>query len=70
MTVVFCDHCGRQSEMVSINEAGRFVGLTRRTIHAWIKMSRLHLIRLASGRILICKASLLMPPRREAVAAR
>ena len=68
MTVVYCDHCGRQTEMVSISEAGRFVGMTRRTIYAWIKMSKLHLIRLASGRIMICKASLFMPPRREGVA--
>jgi excisionase family DNA binding protein len=63
MSVVYCPLCGRNTQVLTINEACQMVGRRRRTIYNWINAGKLHLLRSAGGRMHICADSLLRPYR-------
>jgi hypothetical protein len=56
-----CIHCGRNTMMLTVNEAFVLARCSRRTIYYWIAKGKLHLFELPSGRTLICMNSIVRP---------
>jgi hypothetical protein len=56
----WCQSCGRQAVMVTVDEAARFACVSVRTLCGWVENGKLHFIDTADGGLLICQASI--PP--------
>ena len=57
--VMWCSECGRETQMMTRDEAMAFGGVGSRTISAWVEIGRVHSIETGEGRLLICISSLL-----------
>lgn len=64
MLLVFCQHCQEQTEHLNINDASAILNISRRTVHRWIVLRRVHMMENAGGRKFVCKMSLLRPCSR------
>jgi hypothetical protein len=53
----WCDVCRMSSEFVHVNRAGELANVTRRTIYIWMRRDFVHSQKLPSGRLVICKRS-------------
>ena len=56
----WCQSCGGQVVMATVDEAARAACVSARTIYGWIEGEKLHFIETAEGGLLICQASI--PP--------
>lgn len=55
----WCAPCGRQVEMLSVDEAAALARVTSVTIFSWAADDRLHFTQAHEGTLLICANSLL-----------
>jgi hypothetical protein len=60
-----CAFCHRQIVLIDIRTACTVLQKSRKTRHQWIKQGRIHTVRAADGRHLICFSSLFLPPVEE-----
>lgn len=56
----WCQLCGRQVVMVTVDEAARIAFVSERTIYRWVENEKLHFAETADGGLLICLNSI--PP--------
>ena len=56
----WCQPCGGQVVMVTVDEAARAACVSARTVYRWVEDEKLHFIETAEGGLLICQASI--PP--------
>jgi DNA-binding transcriptional MerR regulator len=54
----WCQRCGSDTNQVSIATAAQIAGVTNRTIYLWARQDRVHVSRINSEELRICKASL------------
>jgi excisionase family DNA binding protein len=55
----WCNACGKQVSMVTVDEAAKLARVRSRTIYAWVENSRLHFIETNDGLLLVCSESIL-----------
>jgi hypothetical protein len=56
---LWCEACGAESLMLTIEEAARMLGATSRQVFRWAEAGRLHWRESEEGALLICRTSLL-----------
>lgn len=56
----WCQSCGGEVVMVTVDEAARIACVSSRTIYRWVEDEKLHFIETADGGLLICHESI--PP--------
>lgn len=58
MALLYCDECHTERDLLPIYRAVAIAGVSRSTIYYWIGKNWVHWKQLASGRRVICRASL------------
>lgn len=58
MAEFFCEQCNKLTEFLPIHYASQAAGVSRSTMHYWIKRDWVHGRKLPSGRTVICRESL------------
>ena len=56
----WCQSCGKQVVMVTVDEAARAACVSARTLYRWVEAEKLHFMETAEGGLLICYTSI--PP--------
>lgn len=59
MSLIFCDHCNKETRLIPVYRAIKIAGVSRSTIYYWFEKDWVHWVTLPSGRKLICEESLL-----------
>ena len=54
----WCQSCGEQVVMVTVDEAARAARVSARTLYRWVEAEKLHFVETAEGGLLICYESL------------
>lgn len=54
----WCQACGRQVVMVTVDEAARFAYVSARTIYRWVEDEKLHFTETSDGGLLVCYESI------------
>jgi hypothetical protein len=60
-TSIKCPQCQRPITLITIRKACELVGVCKKTMYCWICKGRVHTLKIASGRKMICLSSLLAP---------
>jgi len=60
---LWCEACGAESLMLTMEEAARMLGATSRQVFRWADAGRLHWTESETGALLICRTSLLQQRR-------
>jgi hypothetical protein len=63
-TIVFCEHCQKETRFMPIHFAIQEIGVSRTTLYYWMQRELVHWLELPSGRPLICQQSLLQRPHK------
>lgn len=61
MPEYFCHRCRQKTEHVSLREAARRLGMSRKTLSLWVKNEWVAYQELPSGRVMVCSRCLLIP---------
>jgi excisionase family DNA binding protein len=56
----WCQPCGAQVVMITVDEAAQLVRVSARTLYRWVENEKLHFTETAEGGLLICLNSI--PP--------
>jgi excisionase family DNA binding protein len=54
----YCERCDKLVEMVTVDEAASFAGVSSRSIFRWVEDGELHFIETANGHLLVCLDSI------------
>ena len=55
----WCEECGEQAQMVSVDDAASIAGLTARAVYRQVETGQIHFSETTDGLLLVCLNSLL-----------
>jgi hypothetical protein len=57
----WCKPCGKQVEMVTVDETARLARVSSRTVYRWVETDKLHFTETSDGGLLVCYESIFPP---------